>query len=90
MKRCGADYVTFVMQKIDDAKITGFANSVAFVHNRTQRLRYRWTGVKKVYVNAAWTIMARSHGLRDAAIFARPTYTPTVHGADAIGPFLTQ
>jgi len=90
MNRRGANYVTFVTQKIDDTEIPGFANSAAFVHRRTQRFRHSRPGVKKVHINAARTIMARSHGLCDSTIFPRPPHTPTVHGTDALGSLLTQ
>ena len=90
MKRRRADDITLVTQKIDDAEITGFANSAAFVHDRAQRFRYSGPGVEKVHIDAARTIMAGSHGLSDSTIFPRPPDAPIVHGADAIGPFLTQ
>ena len=90
MERRGTDDVIFVSQKIDDAEIARLADSTAFVHDRTQRLRHRRPGVEKVNVNAARTIMAGSHRLCDASIFTRPAHAPIVHGADARGPFLTQ
>src|SRR5215470_3492593 len=90
MKRCCADHFPFVMQKIDNAEITGLTNSTAFVHNRTQRFRHGWPGVEKVYVNTPRTIMAGSHGLYDSAVFSRPPDAPLIHGANALGPILTQ
>jgi hypothetical protein len=90
MKSRRAYHITFVMQKIDNAEITGFANSTAFVHNRTQRFRHSWPGVEKVYINTPRTIMAGSHGLYDSAVFPRPPDAPVIHGANALGPILTQ
>jgi hypothetical protein len=90
MKSRRAYHITFVMQKIDNAEITGFANSTSFVHNRTQRFRHSWPGVEKVYINTPRTIMAGSHGLYDSAVFPRPPDAPVIHGANALGPILTQ
>ena len=90
MKRRGAHNITIVAQKIDDAEITCLANSADFVHSGTQRFRYSGPGVEKVHIDAARTIMAGSHSLCDAIIFPRPAHAPIVHGADALGPFLTQ
>ena len=89
MERCRAHHITFVMQKIDNAEIAGFADSTAFVHNRAQRFRHSWPGIEKVYINTARTIVAGSHGLRDSALFPRPPDAPIIHGANALGPVLT-
>ena len=89
MKRGSAHNITIVAQKIDDAEITCLANSVDFVHCGTQRFRYSGPGIEKVYIDAARTIMAGGHGLCNATIFPRPAHAPIVHGADALGPFLT-
>src|SRR5262249_9290003 len=90
MKRRSAHNITVVAQKIDDAEITCLANSSDFVHRGTQRFRYSRPGVEKVHIDAARTIMARSRDLCYATIFPRPAHAPSVHGADALGPFLTQ
>ena len=90
MKCRRANDITLVTQEIDDAEITSFANSAAFVHKRAQRFRYSGPGVEKVHIDAARTIMPGSHGLCDPTIFPSPPHAPTVHGTDAIGPFLTQ
>ena len=90
MERRGTDDVTFVAQKIDDAEIARLADSAAFVHDRTQRLRHRGPGVEKVDIDAARTIVTGGHRLCDAPIFTRPAHAPIVHGADALGPFLAQ
>src|SRR6476469_6617732 len=90
MKRCRADHITFVMQKIDDAEISGFANSTAFVHDRAQRFRHSWPGIEKVHISAPRTIVAGRHGLYDSAVFPRPPDAPVIHGADALGSILTQ
>src|SRR4029078_4337444 len=90
MERRGADNITFVMQKIDDAEIARLADSTAFVHDGTQRLRHRGCGVEKTTVKPSRTIMAGSHRLCDVPIFTRPAHAPIVHGADAVGAFLAQ
>src|SRR4029079_10493801 len=90
MERRGADNITFVMQKIDDAEIARLADSTAFVHDGTQRLRHRGSGVEKINVNTSRTIMAGSHRLCNVPIFTRPAHAPIVHGADAVGAFLAQ
>src|SRR5262245_42168507 len=90
MNRPDTHNITVVAQKIDNAEITGLANSSNFVHCSTQRFRYSGPGVEKVHIDAARTIMARSRDLCDATIFPRPARAPIVHGADTLGPFLTQ